>query len=149
MDKEIKRRKKHFWVFCLAALLVLCNMAPMIVEAKEYFIVNGEVTPLFQIGTYIYPGDVFNFDGPSGGCFIDYYDVDDTLLSYHTLGSCNSVKSYLEAGGKGDADSFICWSVVHVVTSGGSLGNTFLEGISLKAICGTKKEYYLSSGWRK
>ena len=141
MDKEIKRRKKRFWAFCLATLLVLCNAAPMIAEAKEYSIKNYDVTN----GMYIYPGDIFNYDSINANCQIHYYDINDTELAgaSHCLSARNSVKSYSEAGGTGDRDSFLHWLVMEV----NAQGNCVSE-IKLRAESGTKRDivYHLDGG---
>lgn len=107
-------------------------------EAKEYSIENGVVTPSNPNGTYIYLGDVFKSSTGS----VEYINIDGKRLFYF-LATRNSVKSYLEAGGAYKVDSFICWTIETVATS----GNTF-EGIVLKVKCGTKGDivYHLAGG---
>lgn len=76
MGKEIKKRKKRFWTFCLAMLLLLCDAVPIKASAAEYKpneISNGDL---------VQPGDTIGL--VEGTCQISYRKEDGTTVTEDT-----------------------------------------------------------------
>lgn len=135
MNKEIKKRKRRFWAMCLAAVLALCSMEPLMVEAASYIenLYDGDAP--VAIGNYIYPGDIFYVQRSVHGytCTILYQDVSGTEMHSDDARNSGSLESidgtdyykcvvsgYADVGGKEiDASLFTCWEVVRVEVSAG------------------------------
>ena len=59
MNRELKKRKKRFWVLCMAAVLLLYNILPMTAYAAEYKMKNTYVESYdLSAGGSIVPGEV-------------------------------------------------------------------------------------------
>ena len=140
MNREQKKRKRRFWVLCLAAVLLMYNILPMTAYAAEY--------KEDEIGytTDIYPGDVLcmqkgQFDGEYGEIqYVDENDcnlVTDTLIANPTEihGETyykGTVKTYAQAGGAEPEERFVKWKIYYIYRSGG-----WATRVSLKAVMST------------
>ncbi len=160
MNKEIKKRKRRFWAMCLAAVLALCSMEPLMVEAASYIEEVGDYEAPVINGDYIYPGDVFyalESNAPGQQCTIAYYDVSGTeiqSIDIVALGDIENIDGkdyhkyvvlgYTDVGGTEiDPSLFICWEVAHITTSAG--GNS---KFCLRAVKGVERNitYHLDGG---
>ncbi|MGN0151699.1 MAG: InlB B-repeat-containing protein, partial [Wujia sp.] len=86
MNREIRKRKKQFWAFCLALMFALVQTVPVDVHAETYTVTYIAESNSHTLGTDILkPGDsvcyVENFV-QAGNLDVYYYDVDGTQL-YH------------------------------------------------------------------
>lgn len=162
MNKEMKKRKKRFWAMCLAAVLMLCSMEPLVVEAASYIEKVNDYDAPIAMGDYIYPGDVFYVQPYSYGesvatCTITYYDVNNTEICSQNIGALGVtenidgtdyykgvVPGYTEAGGtRIDSRLFIRWKVISVIVSAGSTSQ-----FALQAQAGVERNitYHLDGG---
>lgn len=142
MKKEIKKRRKQFLAFCLAALFVLCNMTPLLAEAAEYLSDwnSGYFSPMLSTDDKVYVGDLFYVDATAENMHtIYYYDKkyaskyeataaplytqeigqtgDPTDINGKTYYS-GAVMSYEEVTGS-SSEFFLCWKPYDVYKSAG------------------------------
>lgn len=138
MSKEVKKRKKRFWAFCLAMLLLLCDAAPIKASAAEY---ESDYNQKFvQAGTLIYPGDVFRAKAGQSYNFLrityigssDYVDIPQA--------ECHTVKTYQQITNSENQD-FVCWKVKEVLGSA-----DYFDRIVLQPVMKGKIIYNLDGG---
>ncbi len=141
MEREIKLRKKRFWLCMLLAGLICYSISAVVVHASS--VVNGEtesapqiaeVTP--EVNMILQPGDTLSTDV---SYTIYYIDVDDTYLRL-TTGDTSTIAEYnsscLEAEIEGkdlelSETKFYGWKVTNTEVMETGSGGTV---VSLKAI---------------
>ena len=129
MNREIQKRKKRFWAFCLALMFALVQAVPLEVLAASYTVSWMEETNTYSLGVdSVQPGDEIQYNymaGSNNETEIVYLDSDGTTLSTVSVTNNNAnmshtVKSYSEVNGtKLDADSFKEWKAVEIEGSSG------------------------------
>ena len=158
MNRELKKRKKRFWVLCMAAVLLLYNILPMTAYATYY---DADVYASFDVGDMLYPGDelkmwnepVGAFDGPPKITYVDtdgttdlrvcYVQTEDPEMTGDPNCHIHTVKEYSEfTGNSADAELLKAWEVIHVYRSGSEATK-----VSLKPLLYTRSNivYHLDS----
>lgn len=158
MNRELKKRKKRFWVLCMAAVLLLYNILPMTAYAAYY---DADDYASFDIGDMLYPGDelkmwnepVGAFDGPPKITYVDmdgttvlrvcYVQTEDPEMTSDPNCHIHTVKEYSEfTGNSADAELLKAWEVIHVYRSGSEATK-----VSLKPLLYTRSDivYHVDS----
>ena len=135
MKNEIRKRKKRFWAFCLAIMLVFVQSVPVRVDAAEYSI-TGDDNNVADF-TYLYPGDTISYyhGGSSYTTTINYYESDGTTPitsmtdKNETANRETCTYTVKEYDGTAPSDAFKQWEKLSVV--GYSSG---VVTINLKAV---------------
>lgn len=147
MNSEVKKRKKRFWAFCLVFVLMLGNVMPMSVMAKEYDVSFEPGGREYYIDADILqPGDVIKPTTGFNSGSIKYYDVDgitslDNISEEFNRDSVQvTVKEY--NGRQITSDAFKGWKVNQIDASGG------IDNIQLSAVAYTQSNitYILNGG---
>lgn len=145
MNRELKKRKKRFWVLCMAAVLLLYNILPMTAYAAEYKMKNTYVQSYdLSAGGSIVPGEVLYMQY---GAYdlkystIEYRDENGNTLMTDTLDTDAQtfdgetyykgiVKTYSEAGGDASKEAlFKEWNIPDIYTSGGYATKVRLQAV--------------------
>lgn len=145
MNRELKKRKKRFWVLCMAAVLLLYNILPMTAYAAEYKMKNTYVESYdLSVGESIVPGEVLYMQyGALDHEYstIEYRDENDNTLRTDTLDTDAQtfdgetyykgiVKTYSAAGGDASKEAlFKEWKIPYIYTSGGYATKVRLQAV--------------------
>lgn len=155
MKNEIRKRKKRFWAFCLAMMLVMVQSVPADVVAADYDIHSD-----YSMDTeYLKPGDGIDFVINSDFVYslvIEYLDVDGTHLAYNEviadesgdLSRSYGIESYSYAvsdGATGNIteEQFKEWKIEDIDGSGGYPNSLVLQAV---AYTQSNIEYELDGG---
>lgn len=148
MSKELKKRKKRFWTFCLAAALLAQCILPLTALAATY---NDSDMPEggYPVGTSLNPGDEILVrrgiptDYNNTEAKVTYLDEDGTELAAYEARDIgekmedtngiffmHTVKTYAAVGGTEKVGkSFQHWTVSYVYRSSG-----YSTEVNLKAV---------------
>ena len=145
MNRELKKRKKRFWVLCMAAVLLLYNILPMTAYAAEYKMKNTYVESYeLSAGGSIVPGDVLYMQYGALDLkysTIEYRDENGNTLMTDTLDTDAQtfdgetyykgiVKTYSAAGGDASKEAlFKEWKIPSIYTSGGYATEVRLQAV--------------------
>lgn len=132
MEKDIRVRRKRFWAFLLALVLVCSSVVPTNTEAASY--TNSGEDSLIE-GKILIVGDEIVAADDTGGCTITYYDRDgETILGKESITSSASheVQAYTGSGlGSGE---FYGWIVKTITVSSGNIADIILEPVGIYTI---------------
>lgn len=145
MNRELKKRKKRFWVLCMAAVLLLYNILPMTAYAAEYKMKNtyvesydlsagGSIVPgevlYMQYGAYDYKYSTIEYHDENGNILMtDTLDTDAQTFDGETYYK-GIVKTYSAAGGDASKEAlFKEWKIPSIYTSGGYATEVMLQAV--------------------
>ena len=145
MNRELKKRKKRFWVLCMAAVLLLYNILPMTAYAAEYKMKNtyvesyelsagGSIVPgdvlYMQYGTYDHKYSTIEYRDENGNTLMtDTLDTDAQTFDGETYYK-GIVKTYSAAGGDASKEAlFKEWNIPDIYTSGGYATEVRLQAV--------------------
>ncbi|MGN0415386.1 MAG: X2-like carbohydrate binding domain-containing protein [Agathobacter sp.] len=110
MNSEVKKRKKRFWAFCLAFVLLLGNVMPMSVLAAEYDFDNLTMNST-EIGkvNIVYPGDSIVIPSLLSSYKLDYINKQGQIEKKGAAGSSFVVETYEKVFGESKEGT--CWKI--------------------------------------
>lgn len=138
MKNEIRKRKKRFWAFCLALMLVFVQSVPIRILAETYTLDNNS-----SLNTNtVQPGDIINYDTNRysvSSVEIAYLDYDGTVLDSSTttidntatIATSMTVKEYTDLSGvKLPGEQFKEWEIKEIDGSGSCLSILTLQAVA-------------------
>ena len=152
MTRDIRTRKKRFWVFALTLVVALLSLAPVGVLAAEYTLTSdGSVLHFDREPELFAKDDVIHFERRSfvnGDITIKYLDVNGdeiTSMAENIIGDSGSasftVKDY--NGTQIEPEEFKGWKKASISVSSG-----YLTGFTMQAVAYTESDinYVLNGG---
>lgn len=155
MQKEIQKRKKRFWVVCLAAVLLLQGVMPSLTAMARDHDMDDTTTYSMSAGTYtgsvkyMAAGEIIKFvkvGGGSEGFSICYKDTDETVLGTDIFTVTESgINSHVILDYRDDTvlttttrlvsepTTPVIWEITKIMRSGGRF-----ESLTLKAVVATE-----------
>ncbi|MBQ7955412.1 MAG: InlB B-repeat-containing protein [Lachnospiraceae bacterium] len=140
MKSELRKRKKRFWGFCLALMLLMGSIIPMTTFATAY-----DADVVFTEGTIVSGGDSIKFmydtELYDGSAVIQYFDYGQPYTPYFYI-TAGDIKTNLDGEGKHThtvlpysgtelaADEFKEWKVTSVSRSGGKIQTIQLTAVA-------------------